>query len=253
MSWLAATFADALPHRRDHLGGEPSSWAIGAVVGQKMNVSRPSSIDQSVRVTTQDSTSPVSPGPPRAGLSRRPRCRSGARPPGRARPSAPRRRSVAAVRGRRWRDIRAEGDTQPSLERPVTPASAGHWLPSQSGTGDAEPAGLVALDRVLVAAKFDQAAGQCRPHESHASSVNAIISHPFRRMPPMAAMPPARRAPPTPRTTRPPVSTLSDAAALARIVGGRSCRSATSGKNEMRSVSAARYAISVQTSRNSGL
>jgi hypothetical protein len=86
-----------------------------------------------------------------------------------------------------------------------------------------------------------------------ASSVNAIISDPFRRMPPMAAMPPALAPPPTPRTTRQPVSTLSDETALARIVGGRSCRSATSGKNEMRSVSAARYAISVQTSRNSGL
>ena len=73
-----------------------------------------------------------------------------------------------------------------------------------------------------------------------ASSVNSTISRPVRRGPPIAAMPSADAPPPTPRTIRPPLSTLSEAAALARIVGGRSWRSRTSGTKVMRSVSAAR-------------
>jgi hypothetical protein len=63
-----------------------------------------------------------------------------------------------------------------------------------------------------------------------------------------SGMPP----PPTPSWIRPSVSTLSDAAVLASITGGRSCRSATLVRKEMRSVTADRCVIRVQASRCPG-
>lgn len=62
---VGSDVCSALPHARNDRFGEYLQLGQGAAVGQKTNVSKPRSTDQSVRTSIQACTSPARPRPPR--------------------------------------------------------------------------------------------------------------------------------------------------------------------------------------------